>query len=239
MNRLPEAREKYARVLEMEPANADAHSGPPQAAQQLAAAQQAAPHYDATLRPDPASTEPRRPPARPLPPRGQNNDKRTALDLLAREVGRFRRNREQMGAEELDELGLLLLDAAAPREAIRIYRRLTEVTPDESLAWRRLGLAHFHAGDRKAGMEACRRAIRLDPRCVPAMHNLALALMRERQWLRARYWVEQALRVDPEDASLKRLRMQLRLQAAWASARWLGLELVLRRRAIRADMARG
>lgn len=238
MNRLPEAREKYARVLEMETDNADAHYGLAQVAEQLSDLKQAATHYDVTLRLDPEFSEARRRLARLLIARGQGQDRSAALDLLGREVAQFRRNPDDMAPAELDELGLLLLDAGAPGEAIRIFRRLTEITPDESQAWRRLGLAQFHAGNRKAGMDACRRAIRLDPRSVPAMHNLALALMRERQWLRARYWVEQALRVDPEDASLRRLRMQLRLQAALVSARWLGLEFFLRRRAIQPDLAR-
>ena len=63
--------------------------------------------------------------------------------------------------------------------------------------------------------------LRLDPRFVPAIHNMAVAYTQMRQWNRARYWVRQGLRLEPDDAALKRLRMRLRLCVfadLWAGA---------------------
>jgi hypothetical protein len=74
-------------------------------------------------------------------------------------------------------------------------------------------------------MREARRVLRLDPRYVPAIHNLALAHFDEGQWLRARSLVRRARLIDPDDASLRRLHVQLLLHAgrrmAVATGRWL------------------
>jgi hypothetical protein len=41
------------------------------------------------------------------------------------------------------------------------------------------------------------------------MHNVALALMRDGRWPRARKWVRRARAIDPDDPSLRRLRVKL------------------------------
>jgi hypothetical protein len=46
------------------------------------------------------------------------------------------------------------------------------------------------------------------------MHNLAMACIHDRRWKRARYWLSQARRIDPDDASIRRLSLALRLHAA-------------------------
>jgi len=53
------------------------------------------------------------------------------------------------------------------------------------------------------------------------MHNLAVAAVRRRDWAGARYWIGQAREVDPDDASLRRLRLKLRMHAGAEAASWL------------------
>ena len=91
-------------------------------------------------------------------------------------------------------------------------------------------------------MAACRRLLQTHPRHVLAMHNLAVACVEERRWRRARYWVRQALRIDPDNADLRRLLLKLRLHGAMervsvlvedlraAAARWKPALDHLRRR---------
>jgi hypothetical protein len=38
--------------------------------------------------------------------------------------------------------------------------------------------------------------------------------------VRARYWVRQALRIEPEDPALRRLRLKLRLHSVYGVASW-------------------
>jgi tetratricopeptide (TPR) repeat protein len=96
-----------------------------------------------------------------------------------------------------------------------------------------LSLACFTLGDRAAGLDLCKRILRVDPKFVPAMHNMAVAYVHDRRWRRARYWVAQARRVDPVDPSLKRLGVKLAAHALGGALAWLGgaaASLVVRRR---------
>jgi hypothetical protein len=64
---------------------------------------------------------------------------------------------------------------------------------------------------------------------VPAIHNMAVAYTQMRQWNRARYWVRQGLRVEPEDTSLRRLRLKLRLSLiaeAWQACKFAARLLI-------------
>jgi Tfp pilus assembly protein PilF len=77
-----------------------------------------------------------------------------------------------------------------------------------------LSVAHLQSGDFEQGIVSAKKALDSQPRFVPAMHNLALAYLRQQQWIRARYWVRQASRVEPDDPSLRRLRIKLRVHTA-------------------------
>jgi regulator of sirC expression with transglutaminase-like and TPR domain len=54
---------------------------------------------------------------------------------------------------------------------------------------------------------------------LPALHNMGLACIHERQWTRAASYINQALRLDPEDHGVRRLRLLLRLHRAYQGAR--------------------
>ena len=53
----------------------------------------------------------------------------------------------------------------------------TRAEPGNAELWRKLALARFQSGDRRGGVAASRRALRLDPACVVSMYNLALAAL--------------------------------------------------------------
>ena len=92
-----------------------------------------------------------------------------------------------------------------------------------------LSVALLQSNRRSEGMEAARRVLRIDPRFVPAMHNLAMACIRERRWTRARYWLRQARAVDHDDASVRRLTLLLRLHAVGEAAAWVWCFMMRRR----------
>ncbi|MEO1278432.1 MAG: tetratricopeptide repeat protein, partial [Planctomycetota bacterium] len=237
MRRLDEAREKFGRVLELEPDHAEAHAELGFLHEKRSDSGKAVVHLDVARRLQPENGEVTRRLARLLLGSSKVEDRQRTVELLEAEVERLYRAAEREGSEEfvidpaaLAELGELLIDAGAQTQAIRVLNRAVRMRPSEARLWHWLGLAHFHAGDRSSGIEATREAVRLDPRFVPAMHNIALALLREGQWSRARYWLKQGISVDPEDASLRRLDVQLRLHRLGWSVRWIASVWLLRRR---------
>lgn len=237
MRRLDEAREKFGRVLELEPDHAEAHAELGFLHEKRGEPARAVVHLDVARRLEPDNGEVTRRLARLLLASPKAEDRQRTVELLEAEVERLHRVAEREGQEELStdgaalaELGELLIDAGAQTQAIRVLSRATRMRPHDARLWHWLGLAHFHASDRASGIDATREAVRLDPRFVPAMHNIALALLREGQWSRARYWLKQGLSVEPEDASLRRLDVQLKLHRLGWSLRWVASVWLLRRR---------
>jgi tetratricopeptide (TPR) repeat protein len=234
MNRPVEAGEKFRRVLEIEPDNADAHHDLGDLAQRQRNVDEALVHFDVVLRLDPDYPAVRRRLAGLLLDRGRGDDAARARDLLLREVGELRRGTAEgadpFSPEDLEELGQLLLEARAPAEAIRVFRRLLELRPSVAQCHHLLSVAYFEVGNLHQGAEEARRALRLEPKFVPAMHNMALACMQQRQWSRARYWLVQARRIDPDDASLRRLLLQLRLHAVAEVGEWCWRKAIRRRK---------
>jgi tetratricopeptide (TPR) repeat protein len=218
MNRLAEAGEKFRRVIEIETDNADAHFFLAEIAERQHRFERSLELFRLVLGLEDDYPGARRRVARLLMRRGETGEARR---LLRRDLRQLRECERSFTDEDLDELGQLLLDARLPRDGQRVYRVLTERRPESALAWHTLAVAQFNSGDRSAGVISTRRAIRLDPRHIPALHNLALAMIQERQWSRARSIVRRALDVDPDDVMLRRLALTLRVHrlvtfVAWA-----------------------
>jgi tetratricopeptide (TPR) repeat protein len=220
MHRLTEAGEKFRRVLEIEPDHPDAHHLLGELAEREGNTADALVQYDVVLRLDPAFPGARRRLAKVMLDRGREEDLPRVRDLLRRE---FRDASAESGAapEEFEEMGRLMLDAAIPAEAIKAYRELLSRQPGNHRAHHGVSVALLETGRVADGIEEARRALALQPRFVPAMHNLALAHLREHRWVRARYWVRQALRIEPEDPALRRLRLKLRLQSVFSVGAWV------------------
>lgn len=222
MHRDAEAAEKFRRVLELEPDNADAHFNLGLIARKAGDDDGAIRQFDLVVRLDPGYPRARCQLAGELLQSRQPRALERARSLLLAELHDQSDRFGRTTPDEMDELGQLLLDADMPTEAARIYKRLLAVRPNDARAHHTLSVAHFVRGDRAAGMDSARAALRLEPRYIAPMHNLAMAYLEQGQWTRARYWATQARRLDPDDPSLRRLRLKLRVQALFEVARWMG-----------------
>ena len=222
MHRDAEASEKFRRVLELEPDNADAHFNLGRLASSLGDRAEATRQFDLVVRLDPSYPSARCRLAAELLDAGGTAARDRARQLLVDELGEQSERSDRFSIEDMDELGQLLLDASMPTEAARVFRRMIARRPNHAAAHHALSVCHFLRKDRVAGMESARAALRLEPRYVSPMHNLAMAYLEQGQWTRARYWAAQARRLAPDDPSLRRLRLKLRVQAVGELARWIG-----------------
>lgn len=225
MHRFDEAGEKLRRVLELEPDNADAHWCLADLADRQGNLADALIEYDVVLRLDASYPGARRRLAGLLLRRARAEDLPRAGDLLRLEKGAVLGTPDDFDREDVAELGSLLLDAGMPRDAVAVLREAVGRFENDHELHHLLGVALLESGRPSEGVEHTRQALVFHPRFVPAMHNLALAYMRQGQWLRARYWANRALRVDPHDEPLRRLRLKLRLRSVagvtgWVLARW-------------------
>ena len=117
-------------------------------------------------------------------------------------------------SEEADELAELLLDAQMPREAVRLLAAMSQSRPQDAAVLHQYALALFMDNRLEPGIRVCRQALRLDPACTAAMHNLTLAHLQLGQYRRARYWLKQVLRQgEAGDAQLR----QLQTKVLWAT----------------------
>ena len=216
MNRLGEAGEKFRRVLELETDNADAHFYLGDLAERQGKSDSAITSHRLVLRLDPAHSPARRRLAGLLASRGDLLD---AQRLLQRELRSLDHDAAMFSDADLEEFGSLLLDAQMPNEAIKALKILIDRRPDSARSHHTLAVACLCAGDIRGGLKSCQAALRIDPEYVPAMHNVALALMRDGRWLSARRWVRRARAIDPDDPSLRRLRAKIWMHGASQTVR--------------------
>jgi tetratricopeptide (TPR) repeat protein len=211
LGRLPEAAEKFRRVLELEPANVDAHFRLGEIALEARRFEQAHLEFELVLKLDPQFPQVRAALAEALLRRGRVERARPflreELDLL--------QTAEQAGDDRIDRgrFGGLLLDAGLAAEAAGVFEQAMAAGGESPEPLRKLALARFRAGDRKAGVAASRRVLKLDPKCVASMHNLALAALQRGRIRPAAGWIDRGLKVDRHDDELRRLRMRMYL--AW------------------------
>jgi len=228
MERLAEAGEKFRRVLEVEPANVDAHFRLGQVAMKQKSYDAAHVEFELVYRLDPGFPEIRLALAEALLARGESVGARS---VLADEYTDLRGAAEGVTwtAAQLDRLGGLLLETAQAQMAIDVLERAVAsaavgllgesgAAPGSNVisaaTLRRLAAAYFLEHRIEEGARVARRVLRVDPRCVVSMHNLALAAMRRGQLQIAHGWIARGLRVDRHDAGLRRLRAQHWMQ--WA-----------------------
>lgn len=235
MNRLGEAGEKFRRILELEPDNPTAHFHLADLAARLGQTAEAMAQFDVVLRLDADFIGARRRMANLLLKRDNPADANSARELLAGELAMLREQPDRFTPEDLEELGHLLLDAKMPLEARAVLEAVCAKRPSNAGALHALAVACFQLGDRAMGQEHTREVLRLEPQHVAAMSNMAVAALHDKQWTRARYWVRQALRIEPDDAFLRRLRLRLRLHSlaevfSWAIGGLGGLAQLFRGR---------
>lgn len=218
MGRSGEAGEKFRRVIELESDNPDAHFYLGELALDREREEEAVSHYTIALKLDPAYPDVRRRLARVAIDRG---DVSTARRMLRREL---RRLKERVSDEPRDvvlELCELLLDARLMKDATCVLVKFTERKPEDAEALHLLSVAYFQQGNRGLGMQACRRSLRIDPKRVSALHNMALACVQEGRWERAGSYLQQGLAIAPDDHSLRRLQLTIRLKWLVRLGGWL------------------
>ncbi|MGE3108706.1 MAG: tetratricopeptide repeat protein [Phycisphaerales bacterium] len=211
MNRASEASEKFRRVLELEPDNAHAHYYLGEIAERQGAIDEALAQFDVVLRLDPSFPGVRRRLASIRLSRGSRAgaDAAAAHELLAGDFAAFSEDAARWTAEDIDDLGRLLITGKMFAEAVTVFRAAVERRPGSEEALHNLAVACLQSGERRAGVDLCREVVRLNPKHVRAMHNLAVAYFEDRNLTRARYWARSASLIEPEDVGLRRLRMKL------------------------------
>ncbi|MEL6739058.1 MAG: tetratricopeptide repeat protein [Planctomycetota bacterium] len=225
MHRFDEAGEKLRRVLELEPDNADAHWCLADLADRQNNLADGLIEYDVVLRLDADYPGARRRLTGLLLKRARAEDLPRAGDLLRLEKRAMLATPDDFDRDDVADLGSLLLDAGMARDAVTVLRESVSRFEGDHELHHLLGVALLESDRVQEGVEHTRQALVFHPRYVPAMHNLALAYMRQKHWLRARYWANRALKIDPHDEPLRRLRLKLRLRAlggvmAWVVGRW-------------------
>jgi len=206
MNRFVEAGEKFRRVLEIESDNPDAHFYLGDLALRQGRSDEAAAAFEVVIKLDPNHPE---------------ADRRLAEVYLDRDLVRARRHlrravkaweQRERDHEEADlrDLGEQLADARMHAKAASVWSHLAAMRTDSPEYWHALSVARFETGDRTAGLDACRRVLKLDPEHASALHNAALCAIHDKAWSRARYYARRLSRIDPDDALLRRLKLTMR-----------------------------
>lgn len=129
--------------------------------------------------------------------------------LVAEEVGRgLDWSRDDLAAEAIEAAGGLLA-ADAAETTIPLLEALVSARPLDLAALRRLMVASFAAGRSRRGRGLARRLRRLDPSSRAAVeHNLTLDAIRMGRLDLASRRLRAALRGQPSDPSLRRLRIR-------------------------------
>ncbi len=121
----------------------------------------------------------------------------------------------EMDDATLLELGNLFLDLHQYESAQAAMRRLVEQSPKNADAHHGLAVALLLSNRLEEGIEQCKLALKIQPKHSSAMFNLALAYMSRQDFARARYWVREALDIDPDDTQLRQIQHRI-----WVASRW-------------------
>ena len=106
--------------------------------------------------------------------------------------------------------GNALLAARQAGEAIKEFEHAVAVQPAYALAWINMGVVYFNLNRVKEAREAFLHGYTLDPYSFLAAYNLALLNDIEGHLHIARDYYQQALRLDPNNAGVKRRLQSLK-----------------------------
>src|SRR5690349_10614415 len=108
------------------------------------------------------------------------------------------------------------MDLGELASAQTTFERVLEVNDQSAAARHNLGVALLLSGRVDDGIRQEREALRIQPKYMLAMHNLALAYLSKRDLKRAQYWLREAMDITPDDPQLRQLQTKLRLAEIWA-----------------------
>lgn len=230
LGRFPEAIEKYRRILELEPANVAAHHRLGRIAMDAGNFEQSHLEFELVYKLDSKFPRIRLTLAEALLKR---NRQEQARQLLLEQLDLYKATQEDDGTSEKQsgdsanpdidsiELATLLLEAALPKPAVRLFEKAIERYGENPELLRNLALTKFQTGDRAGGVSISRRVIRIDPECLSSIHNLALAALEEDRLMTAAGWIRKGLKIKRQDDDLRRLRARLWMAMATAFFRRL------------------
>jgi tetratricopeptide (TPR) repeat protein len=138
----------------------------------------------------------------------QQNDRAEALYHANCELAQ-----QNSDEETLLELGNLFMDLQQLGSAEVAFNRVLSTNSQNAAARHNLAVTLLLAGRIDEGIEQARAALRVQPKYMLAMHNLALAYISKRDFTRARFWLREAFDIAPDDPQLKQLQTRLRLAA--------------------------
>ncbi|HUO06717.1 MAG TPA: tetratricopeptide repeat protein [Phycisphaerae bacterium] len=113
--------------------------------------------------------------------------------------------------ETLLELGNLFMDISQLGSAEVAFNRVLSANPRHAAARHNLAVSLLLEGRTDEGIEHAKAALRIQPKYMLAMHNLAMAYMSKRDFTRAKAWLGEALDIAPDDPQLRQLQSRLRL----------------------------
>lgn len=209
MNRFADAGEKFRRTLELESDNAHARFYLADLAERQGQTDSAMEQFQTVLRLDAEFPGVRRRLAALLLHRGRPGDHGSAKELLTDELSDTRLRPENFVADDLEELGRVMLDAGLWEHALAVLQSPASIESPTPEALHLLGVSLFQTGRTVEGIRVSRRAVRLQPGLASALHNLALAHVALKRWNRARCYVRKLLRLNPDDSAMRRLRLKL------------------------------
>ncbi len=130
----------------------------------------------------------------------------------------------------LMDLGALFMDMQVYDGAETTFRRVLGMDGQHVDACHGLAVAMLFSGRVDEGIAQCRATLRLQPKYMLAMSNLALAYVERGDLARAGYWLGEALDIAPDDPQLRHLSKRLRVLSVWhflrrlvtPALRWLG-----------------
>ncbi len=215
LERRTEALDRFRRILEIEPANIDAHWEIGTTALSMRRFDEARTEFELVRRLDPDTPLVRRRLAEALLGEGRLEAARAEL----REA--LLRLAEDEPAAERRHLGALLMDVGLPELSRPLWEALSLEDPEDLDTLRRLAACRYRTGDGAGGATLSRRILRKDPTCLRSMHNLALAALEEERFLAAFNWMRRGMTIDPTDRGLRRIRS--RLWPRWLWSLTLGL----------------
>jgi tetratricopeptide (TPR) repeat protein len=203
LRRFPEAAEKFRRVLELEPGNAEAHWRLGELAASCDRADEAAREFEIAIQLDAERPGAHLQLGEARVRRGDLDGGRNAL----REQSRRLRADPAASLDLLRRTADRLLDVGDAAEADALLAHSAAAADPALLRLR--AYASFRRGDLAGGSALSRRLLRIDPRCVVAMHNLCLAAIEQGHRRTAWGWWRHACRRTPLDDGLRRLRTRL------------------------------
>ena len=107
------------------------------------------------------------------------------------------------------ELGRLFMDMNQFESAQSALQRLVELNPHHVEGRHTLAVTLLLQNRLAEGIEQCRAVLKIQPKYMLAMSNLALAYLSRNDLARARYWLIQAMEIAPEDPQLRQIQSRL------------------------------